>query len=443
MWHEILYNVLNNINNVILTLIGIPFFIQIIFMLFGWLKKKTYPKTEKKNRIAVIIPAHNEEDVIYNTVKRVYERQNYDKSLYHVFVVAHNCTDKTAELARKAGATVFEYSNPDPKTRSVGYAMKHGFEQIIKYENDYDFVIRLDADNFINDNFFNYMNDAFNAGVEFARPYESALNITQNKYTKASGLYYAYDSRFASRVRERFHLAAHVNGPGAMFSMRIVKKYGYDIKNIADDSEYLANLMLDKVYGHFVEDAIVYEDLPSTYKDTYARNKRMGHGVSRLFFTHGFKLFGKFFTTFNFSYLEVFFQFYFCVICAVLCTWIPLFYIYDVVYLCLASYGAIEVTLLTAAEYLEILQRTAIIAGLALAILFAFAGILQAFLLVMCDYKKLGAKNRRELMSGVIIYPCFVVVYCLTLFLGIISKPSWNKVHRNKIYYHPEEGETK
>ena len=109
----------------------------------------------------------------------------------------------------------------------------------------------------------------------------------------------------------------------------------------------------------------------------------------------------------------------------------------------MASYGAIEITLLTAAEYLEILQRTAIIAGLALGILFAFAGILQAFLLVMCDYKKLGAKNRRELMSGIIIYPCFVVVYCLTLFLGIISKPSWNKVRRNKIYYNPEEGEIK
>ena len=53
MWHEELYNVLNIINNLILTLIGVPFSIQMIYTLLGWLKKKTWKKTEKKNKICV------------------------------------------------------------------------------------------------------------------------------------------------------------------------------------------------------------------------------------------------------------------------------------------------------------------------------------------------------------------------------------------------------
>ena len=446
MWHEQLFNILNAINNVVLTLIGIPFMIQIIFMLFGWLRKKKFPKSEKKNRICILFAARNEEDVIKRTISRIFERQKYDKNLYDVYVVAHNCTDKTAEFARMAGATVFEYSDPNPKTHRLAYAIKYGFKKILEQNKKYDFLIRLDADNFINDEFLDVMNDAYNAGVKLGRPYESALNITQNKYTKASGLYYAYDSRFASRVRERFHLAAHINGPGAMFAMDLVEKYGYDAEGLSDDSEYLANRMLNKVYGHFVEDAVVYEDLPSTFKDTYARNKRMGYGVSRLFFTHGFRLLGKFFTTFNFSFIEVFFQFYFCVICAVLCTYIPIYYIYDITYLALAGTGVIETTLQSASYYMGVLEQTGIIVAIALSVLFAFAGILQAFLLVMSDYKKLGAKSRKELMSGIIIYPCFVVVYCLTLFLGIVSRPSWNKVNRNKIYNNfdnEKEGEEK
>ena len=71
-WHVTLYNVLTQINNVILIIIGIPFALQVIYMLLFWLPKKKFPKAEKKYRICVVISAHNEEDVIYNTVKLLF-----------------------------------------------------------------------------------------------------------------------------------------------------------------------------------------------------------------------------------------------------------------------------------------------------------------------------------------------------------------------------------
>ena len=437
MWHEELYNVLNIINNLILTLIGVPFSIQMIYTLLGWLKKKTWKKTEKKNKICVLIPAHNESDVIYDTVKRIFDRQNYPKDLFDVYVVADNCTDNTAELARKAGAKVYIHNDPDPKHHVALYAIKYGYEMILKEEKKYDFSIRLDADNYINDDFFSLMNDCYNSGVEMARPYESSLNITQNKYTKASGLYYAFDSRFASRVRERLGIDAHVNGPGSMISMDIISKYGYDAKGICDDAEFTNNRMLNGYRLHYVEDAVVYEDVPSTFKDTYAKNKRMGAGVSRLFFTGGMKMLGKFFTTFRFSYLEMVLQYFFCMICVLLCTWIPLFYIYDVIYLALCGTGVIA-TSLGASYYYDLLITTIIIIVCCITFLFVFVGLLQAFILVMVDYKKLGAKSRKELISGIFIYPLFSVVYIMTLCLGIFSKPKWTKVNRNKVNFNED-----
>ena len=53
MWHVDLYNVLFIINNVILVLIGIPFFLQFIYMFLFWIPKKKFPKSDKKGKICV------------------------------------------------------------------------------------------------------------------------------------------------------------------------------------------------------------------------------------------------------------------------------------------------------------------------------------------------------------------------------------------------------
>ncbi len=134
MWYEYLYRVLSIINYVVLIVIAIPIVIQVLYILLGFLPKKRFPKSEKKGRIAYLIPAHNEAGVIYGTVKAALENQNYPKELYDVYVVAHNCTDDTAELARKAGAKVLVLNDPDPAHRMALYPMKHGVDHIIGLE---------------------------------------------------------------------------------------------------------------------------------------------------------------------------------------------------------------------------------------------------------------------------------------------------------------------
>ena len=57
-------------------------------------------------------------------------KNNYPQDKLHIFVIAHNCNDNTAEIARKSGATVYEYNNPEERTK--GYALKHLFECIIR-----------------------------------------------------------------------------------------------------------------------------------------------------------------------------------------------------------------------------------------------------------------------------------------------------------------------
>lgn len=432
MWHIELYNILFTINNVVLTIIGIPFFLQLLYMLLFWLPKKKFPQSDKKGKICVFIPAHNEGDVIYDTINRLYKLQDYPKDLFDVYVVAHNCTDNTASEARKAGATVFEFNDPDKSRHIASYALKHGYEKILATGIEYDFVIRFDADNHANDQFFTLMNDAYQAGCKIARPYESALNMTQNQYTKACGLYYTFDSRFSSRVRERLHMDAHVNGPGSLVAFEIIKKIGgYDTTSITEDTEFIFKRMLEGYRCHFVEDAVVYEDLPSTFKDTFARNKRIAAGNIRLLGKYSGPMIGKFFTTFNFSYIEQLLTYFFNIICVVLCTWIPVYYVYNFCYLWGMGFFTDEAARLAGINAMGA-NNQLIFIGLILLVLFLLAGIGQGTLLVLFDYKKLGAKKRSELMDGALLFPMFTVVYCATMCIGAFCKPKWVKVNRNK-----------
>ena len=51
--------------------------------------------------------------------------------------------------------------------------------------------------------------------------------------------------------------------------------------------------------------------------------------------------------------------------------------------------------------------------------------------LLLLDYKKMGAKKRRELFSGALLFPFFTVIYCITICFGYFSKATWGKVSRN------------
>ncbi len=433
MWHEILYRVLSIINYAVLILIAIPLIPQICYVLFSFVKKKTWPKSDVKGRIAFLIPAHNEADVIYDTVKSVIEKQNYPRDKFDVYVVADNCTDNTAELAEKAGAIVLIHNDPDPSHHMALYPLKYGVDHIIHItENPYDLVVHLDADNHLNDDFASLMNDAYQAGVDLARPYEGAINASQNFFTKACTVFYVFESRYGSRVRERLNLAAHVNGSGATMSVRMLKATGgYDSRTISDDAEYYFNRLFDGYKGHFVEDAVVYEDMPSSLKDTYNRNKRIGSGGVKLLKTKLLKMLGKFFTTGKLSFLEVFLSYSFLFLTVILSTWIPLFYIYNFLYLGFAAYGWLELSLYTAEYYHMIFWNTIIIGGSILLGLFVLFGYLQALFLVITDYKKIGANKRRELISVVLLFPFFLILYSITISIGAMSKPSWGKVNRN------------
>ena len=202
---------------------------------------------------------------------------------------------------------------------------------------------------------------------------------------------------------------------------------GYDCVTISEDAEYYFNRLFDGYKGHFVEDAVIYEDMPSTYQDTLNRNKRIGSGSVSLLKPKFAKMFGKFFTTGELSYLEICLSYSFIFLTVLLAIWIPLFFVYDFLYLGFVSYGYIPVTWQPVEWYYTIFWNTIIIGGSILLGLFIIFGFLQAFILVMTDYKKLGAEKRSEVIKAAFFFPFYLAVYVVTICAGTMSKPTWGR----------------
>ncbi len=96
------------------------------------------------HRFAVFVPAHNEEAVIAGLLESL-AQLNYPKDLYQVYVIADNCTDRTAEVARRF-VSVEALERRDPQFRGKGYALDWAWQKLAQRGLAYDAYVIIDAD---------------------------------------------------------------------------------------------------------------------------------------------------------------------------------------------------------------------------------------------------------------------------------------------------------
>ena len=96
------YNESQVVRNVILGILSIFTIHNAVYIIVGFFFTRKFQPAEKNHKYAILIAARNEEAVIGNLLKSI-SRQDYPKELITTFVVADNCTDNTAKIARNKG----------------------------------------------------------------------------------------------------------------------------------------------------------------------------------------------------------------------------------------------------------------------------------------------------------------------------------------------------
>ena len=239
------------------------------------LKDKTYI-INKNHKFMAIIPAHNEEKVVGNLIESL-KKQTYDKNLYDIYVIADNCTDETAKVAKQSGAIVYERFDEAHKTK--GYALQWFLKKKIKENADYDAFFVFDADNIVDKNFITNMNKKLCQGEEVVQGYRDIKNPTDNWITAGYALFYWTMHRFYHLARYNIGLSPLLNGTGFMVKFDVVKPNGWETETLTEDIEFsLKQIIKGKKLG-WATDAIVYDEQPTGFKQSWSQRSRwtVGH----------------------------------------------------------------------------------------------------------------------------------------------------------------------
>lgn len=268
----------------------------VIFSVIGLFAVKHYPKTDKKLRYGIVISARNEENVIGALLDSI-KNNDYPQENLQVFVVAHNCDDRTAEISREHGATVYEYNNESE--RVLGYAYRFLFGKI---QEDYgidnfDGFFIINADNILPQGYISKMNDAFVAydGKYAVTSYRNSSNFGSNYMSCLYGIYFLAACRFEARGRTICGCSTRVSGTGYVCPSEYVKN-GWEYVTMTEDWEFTADQLSQGRKVMYCDDAEFFDEQPTTVKVMLRQRLRWARGHTIVFFTRFAKLIKGIFT---------------------------------------------------------------------------------------------------------------------------------------------------
>jgi len=291
--------------NLFLVILGILTLYQVFYLIVGVLSKKTtFKETNIKKKYGIVIAARNEELVIGQLIDSL-KQQTYDQELLTIFVVADNCSDNTSTIARESGAIVYERFNNEKKRK--GWALQYLFKQI---ESDYgidnfDGFIFFDADNLVDKNFVYEINKAFVENGEMIVGYRNVKNFDTNYISSAYGIHFYRSTVAYHRPRQKLNLGTHLAGTGYVVASHHLKD-GWNYHKLTEDTELTLKISSKGVKIGFCEDAIFYDEQPTSLRVAFKQRRRWTKGRLDVFILNFPKVIFKGITSLSFTLYDMF-----------------------------------------------------------------------------------------------------------------------------------------
>lgn len=229
------------INLIIMCVFLLCYSYQFVYIPIGLLTQRKYSYLESRGkRVAVLIAARNEQAVIGELIDSI-RAQDYPQQLIDIIVGADNCTDRTAETARRRGARVFE--RQDTEHVGKGYVLNFLLYRLQTLGLSYDAYIVLDADNILDPGFIAAM------------------------------------------------CGCAVSGTGFLFTRRILERCGgWRFFLLTEDIEFTIDNVTGGVKIGYCPDAITYDEQPVTFRQSWRQRMRWSRGYMQVFARYGGRL---------------------------------------------------------------------------------------------------------------------------------------------------------
>lgn len=270
--------ILGIISAVMALIVTIAYSYQVVYLFLVLPKRREKPSSGKQLRYAILIAARNEELVLPHLLDSI-NAQSYPRELLDVYVVADNCTDHTAEMARAHGATVFERFNKEKIGK--GYAVDYLLDQIrsnFGWEK-YDAFLIFDADNLLDPEYITNMNKLAGQGYEAFCGYRNTKNFGHNWITSGYALWYLHESSHMNRSRTLLGVGCHVNGTGFGFTRQVLERIGgWKFFTLTEDLEFNNYCVHNGIKIGYCHNAILYDEQPLTFWQSWKQRTRWAQG---------------------------------------------------------------------------------------------------------------------------------------------------------------------
>ncbi len=242
------------------------------------------------HKFAVLVSARNESAVIGDLIHSI-RVQDYPSDKIDVFVIADNCTDDTAEVARAAGAHVFERENAD--ARGKGYALDYGYQRIQQFygEEGYEAYFVFDADNVLDVNYFREMNNTFDSGAIASTSYRNSKNFASNWISAGYGTWFLREAKYINQSRLTLGTSCAVSGTGFFIRADVLERAGgWKWHLLTEDIEFSTSTICEGGRIAYCPTAVVYDEQPTTFRDSWNQRERWAKGFYQVFGKYGMGL---------------------------------------------------------------------------------------------------------------------------------------------------------
>lgn len=278
---------IKNYNLCIFILFSLCYMYQLFYVFVRFSKKYELKPAKKLHKYAVLISARNESAVIGHLLKSI-RAQNYPTDLLDIIVVADNCTDNTAEIAREYGAIVFERFNRQKVGK--GYALDYAFQKIqslygVRY---YEGYLVFDADNVLDSNYVQEINKVFDAGYRVVTSYRNSKNYGSNWLSAGYALWFLRESKYLNGPRMICKTSCAISGTGFLVSSAIIEKdRGWKYHLLTEDIEFSIDKVAEGELIGYCETAVLYDEQPVNFNVSWTQRMRWTKGFYQVFKNYG------------------------------------------------------------------------------------------------------------------------------------------------------------
>ncbi len=271
---------------VLLLVIGAIFSLYSVYFfvlgMCGVKKKKDLPAAPPSTRFAILIAARNEETVIGQLVDSL-RAQHYPKGLVDIYVAPNNCTDNTRGVAVEHGARIFQ---PQGVITGKGQVLTQAVDMLLASQR-YDALCVFDADNLVHPDFLQKMNNARARGMKVVQGFRDSKNPTDTAVSTCYSVCYWILSKFYNAGRDALGLSALINGSGFMIDCSLLQRLGgWHTHTMTEDYEFSAQCLLAGEKVHYVPSAVIYDEQPLTFKQSWKQRRRWSTGSVQGMETH-------------------------------------------------------------------------------------------------------------------------------------------------------------